>query len=168
MPHSPFHAQCPPYFLYIDNQPRGRRSLHNSSLIFNRLLNIEEQISPMLEIQRIFNQLRRKIAIVMLASLVWLISLPATSVQAEGYYSEKNHKVEVNKPYYTTKDRRVAQTESSKPYYATKERQKVKVKIPATGDNYIDSGKRATEGISRDSESESRLRNSRSYAEPRR
>ncbi|MEH1970757.1 MULTISPECIES: hypothetical protein [unclassified Nostoc] len=121
----------------------------------------------MLEIQRIFNQLRRKIAIVMLAGLFWLISLPAISAQAEGYYSKKNHKVEATKPYYATKDRRV-QNEPSRPYYATKERQKQKANIPATGDDYLDSGRRGIEGIPRDGGSESRPRNSRSYAEPRR
>jgi hypothetical protein len=113
----------------------------------------------MLEIKRVFNQLHRKIFVVMLAALVWLISLPTISVQAEGYFSTKTHKVEVTKPYYTTRDRNLVQTEPSKPYYSTKERSKVKVTAPGTGDDYIESGKRAGEVIPKDLETGNRQKN---------
>jgi hypothetical protein len=76
----------------------------------------------MLEIQRKINQLGRKIAIVMLAALVWVISLPANSVHAEGYFAEKERKTESSKPYYSAKDRRIERTDPDRPYYANKER----------------------------------------------
>jgi hypothetical protein len=104
----------------------------------------------MLEIQRKFNQLSHKITIVVLAGLIWLVSLPVASVQADGYYSEKTHKVEVTKPFYATKERKIAQTEPFKPYYATRDRQKVKANVQETTDDYIESGKRATEVIPKD------------------
>lgn len=112
----------------------------------------------MLEISTIFNQLRRKITIVILASLVWLISLPATSVQADGYYSEKDHKADINKPYYSSKERRVTITESARPYYSTKDRKQERVirTTPATGNDYIESGKRPGEVIPKDLETRNR------------
>ncbi|WP_191760122.1 hypothetical protein [Komarekiella delphini-convector] len=109
----------------------------------------------MLEIQRIFNLVRGKIGIVLLAGLVWLISLPAASVQADGYYSEKAHKVEVSKPYYFTKERKVTQTEHSKPYYATNNHQK-KANLAQTDDDYIEKGKRTTQSIPQELRSRSR------------
>lgn len=92
----------------------------------------------MLKIQRIFNAVRGKIGIVLLAALVWLISLPAASVQADSYYSQKAHKIEV-----------------SKPYYATNNRQK-KVNLAETDDDYIDKGKRTAQSIPQDLRSRSR------------
>jgi hypothetical protein len=97
----------------------------------------------MLAIRNIFNQLQRKIALVMLAGLIWLISLPTNSVEAAGYYSVKDHKAEVVRPYYVTKERHIARTEQTTPYYATKNRRH----ITTTGDDYIESGKRAAEVI---------------------
>ncbi|GEM_PF-4197007 len=41
----------------------------------------------MLEINKRFGQFRRKMAIIMLAGLLWLVSIPAASVQAAGYFS---------------------------------------------------------------------------------
>ncbi|RCJ19608.1 hypothetical protein A6770_05560 [Nostoc minutum NIES-26] len=111
----------------------------------------------MLAIQKRFNQLRRKVAFVLLAALVWIISLPTTSVQADGYYSEKSHKVEATPPYYSTKERRIAQSEHFKPYYTSKERHQKKVirTQPQIG-NDIESGRRAKEAIPRDLSSDRR------------
>ncbi|MBW4688442.1 MAG: hypothetical protein KME40_25970 [Komarekiella atlantica HA4396-MV6] len=109
----------------------------------------------MLEIQKIFNAIRGKIGIVLLASLVWLISLPAASPQADGYYSEKAHQVELNKPYSFTKERRVTQTEHSKPYYATNNHQK-KANLAETDDDYIEKRKRTAQSIPQDLRSRSR------------
>lgn len=113
----------------------------------------------MLEIKRVFSQLHRKFAIVVLASVIWLISLPAPLVQAAGYYSAENHQVEINRPYYTTKERRIAPTETNRPYYTTKERTKAKLNTPATGEDYIESGKRAGEVIPKDLGTGSRQKN---------
>ncbi|MFN6568129.1 hypothetical protein [Dendronalium sp. ChiSLP03b] len=111
----------------------------------------------MLAIQKRFNQLCRQVAIALLATLVWIISLPATSVQADGYYSEKSHKVEATPPYYSTKERRIAQSERFKPYYTSKERHQKKVirTQPETGNN-IESSRRTKETIPRDLGSERR------------
>ncbi|KZL48617.1 hypothetical protein A2T98_17060 [Nodularia spumigena CENA596] len=106
----------------------------------------------MLKTLKIFTQLRRKITIVLLASFVWLITFPTTSVQADGYYSEKNNKAVISKPYYT-KERQVEIKEvPATPYYSTKERKKTKViiKTPATANDYIESGKRGQEVIPQD------------------
>jgi hypothetical protein len=73
---------------------------------------------------------------------------------AEGYYSDKNHRIERVPPYYTAKDRRIARTESSKPYYITKERQQSKA-----ARNYEDSlktGKLEKEVRSRDLQTRNR------------
>lgn len=91
----------------------------------------------MLKAQQIFSQLCRKFTLVLLASLVWLITLPATSVQADGYYAEENNKAAVTKPYYVAKERQiVVKEEPAKPYYSTKKRTKKKViiKTPETVD----------------------------------
>ncbi|MBD2387290.1 hypothetical protein [Cylindrospermum sp. FACHB-282] len=104
----------------------------------------------MLEIKRIFNQLHRKLAIVMLASVIWLISLPAPLAQSAGYYSAETHKLEVTRPYYASKERKIARSEANRPYYTIKERNQSKLKTPATGDDYIESGKRAGEVIPKD------------------
>ncbi|GAX37166.1 hypothetical protein [Nodularia sp. NIES-3585] len=98
----------------------------------------------MLKSQKIFTQLYRKLTMVLLASLVWLVTFPMTSVQADGYYSEKN-KAAITKPYYVDKERKVVvQKVPAKPYYSTKERKKAKViiKTPATTGDHIESGKR--------------------------
>ncbi|MBD2490902.1 hypothetical protein [Aulosira sp. FACHB-615] len=108
----------------------------------------------MLKIQSFFRQLISKIAVFILVALVILISLPSNSVLADGYYSAKNHKVEIAPPYYTAKDRRIGRNEPSKPYYATKERQHSQ----ATR-NYEDSlrtGKRENEVRLRDLETKNR------------
>lgn len=113
----------------------------------------------MLEIKSVFNRLRRKFAIVILACLIWLISLPAPLVQAAGYYSAENQKVEINRPYYANKERKVARTEANRPYYTTKERNKAKLNTPATSDDYVESGKRAGEVIPKDLGTGSRQKN---------
>lgn len=112
----------------------------------------------MLQIKTELNQMCRKFTIVILASLIWLISLPAPLVQAAGYYSAENQKVEVTRPYYATKER-TARYESSKPYYTTKERNKSKLNTPVIGDDYVESGKRAGEVIPKDLGTGSRQKN---------
>ncbi len=102
----------------------------------------------MLNIRKIFNKLHRQLTIVLLAGLMWLISLPTAPVQAEGYYQEKDHNIAVSKPYYGNQERKiVVQTEAIKPYYSTKERKKEKViiKTPGAVDHSIESGKRGQE-----------------------
>jgi hypothetical protein len=74
----------------------------------------------MLAFKKIFNQLRRNIAIAFLAGLMFLTSLPA-SAQAAGYYSGD----------FGTKD--INPTAQ-----------------PTHGDDYIESGKRAAEVIPKD------------------
>ncbi len=110
----------------------------------------------MLEIQRISDAMHRKIGIVLLAALIWLISLPMASVQAGGYYSEKAHKVEVSKPYYSTKERRRSQNEHSQPYYVTNNHQKQQTNVAETDENYIENEKRTAEGIPQNLRSRSR------------
>ncbi|WP_414529310.1 hypothetical protein [Nodularia chucula] len=84
----------------------------------------------MLKAQKILSQLCRQLTIVLLASLVWFATFPTNSVQADGYYSEKNHHAAITKPYYVAKDRHVVVKEVlAKPYYSTKERSKKKVII---------------------------------------
>ncbi|MFH7028304.1 MAG: hypothetical protein ACHBN1_23615 [Heteroscytonema crispum UTEX LB 1556] len=88
----------------------------------------------MLAINRTLNKMRRQIATIMLAGLVWLISLPVTSAQAEGYFGEKNHNVQA-----TAKNLK---------------------NLPDTsGDDYIESGKRAAEVIPKDLGTGSRQKN---------
>jgi hypothetical protein len=108
----------------------------------------------MLEIQRIFDRFRRQIAIVLLFALVWIISLPTASVQANGYFSEKPRQVEATKPYFSVKNRIIAENEHFKPYYATKEHLKEKVirNQPETSDR-IENGRRVKEAIPRDLDS---------------
>jgi hypothetical protein len=86
----------------------------------------------MLEINKLFYQIRRKIAVVLLAGLVWFISLPATSVQAAGYYSGD----------YSTRTNTEKAAEKMGNY--------ANVKPQIGGDNYIESGKRAAEVIPKD------------------
>lgn len=95
----------------------------------------------MMAISKIFKQFFRRITTVILICLAWLISVSATPVQADGYYSAKDHKVERTQPYYSTKERRIKVTEPARPYYSTKDRTQERVikTKPATGDNYIDS-----------------------------
>ncbi|MBW4645549.1 MAG: hypothetical protein KME23_21615 [Goleter apudmare HA4340-LM2] len=101
----------------------------------------------MMEISKILNQFCRQITIVILTCLVWIISLPTTPVQADGYYSAKDHKVERNEPYYSLKERRVRVTETARPYYSTKDRKQERVikTRPGITDDYIDTGRRAGE-----------------------
>jgi hypothetical protein len=114
----------------------------------------------MLEMKRLFNQMHRQIAIVMLACLIWLIGLPMLSAQAAGYYSLKNHKVEITRPYYSTKEHRLVRTEVVRPFYSNKDRVKAKVyTTPEMGDDYIESGKRAGEVIPKDLGTGSRQKN---------
>lgn len=109
----------------------------------------------MLTIKNILNQWRRKIALLVLSGLIWLISLPTNSVEATGYYSVKDHKTEVVKPYYTRKERPIARTETTRPYYTTQNRKR----ITTTGDDYIESGKRATEVIPKELGTDKRPKN---------
>ncbi|MDB9373182.1 hypothetical protein [Nodularia sphaerocarpa] len=107
----------------------------------------------MLKAPKIFAQLCRKITMVLLASLVWLTIFPTNSVQADGYYSEKNNHAAISKPYYVAKERQIiVQQVPAKPYYSTKERRKEKViiKTPPTANDYIGSGKRGQEVIPQD------------------
>ncbi len=107
----------------------------------------------MLNIPQIFNKLHRQLTIVLLAGLIWLVSLPTAPVQAAGYYQEQDHGIAVSKPYYGTRERKiVVQTEAIKPYYSTKERkrEKVIIKTPAAVDHTIESGKRGQEVIPKD------------------
>lgn len=84
----------------------------------------------MLKAQKILRQMYRQLTIVLIASLVWLVTLPTNSVQADGYYSEKNHHAAISKPYYVAKDRQVVVKEvPAQPYYSTKKRSKKKVII---------------------------------------
>ncbi|YAF97430.1 MAG: hypothetical protein AB3A66_07170 [Nodularia sp. CChRGM 3473] len=109
----------------------------------------------MLENNKLFNQLRRQISLILLTALVWFISLPTSASQAAGYYSDKSHNVEISQPYYITKERRIlVQKEPAKPYYSTKDRKKEKViiKTPEAENNYIESGKRPGAMMPKDSE----------------
>ncbi|MDH6061761.1 hypothetical protein NWP17_15185 [Chrysosporum bergii ANA360D] len=106
----------------------------NGCLIFKGLEKTEEMAFTMLAVQTIFektfHQWHRQLAIVLLASLLWLMTLPTAVAQAEGYYQEKKQNAEITKPYYTNKERKmVIETEPNKPYYSTKERKKEKVII---------------------------------------
>lgn len=83
----------------------------------------------MLAFNRIFNQLRRKMAVVLLAGLVWFVTLPALSVQAAGYYSGD----------YSTKVG-TERAEEKMGSYAN-------VKPDLSGDKYFESGKEAAEVI---------------------
>ncbi len=96
----------------------------------------------MLEINRVFNQLRRKIAIIMLAGLVWLISIPATSVQAAGYYSGD----------YASKEQATAEVEQ-------KIGKNANITPDIGGEDYLESGKRAAEVIPKDLGTGSRQKN---------
>ncbi|MBU7584039.1 MAG: hypothetical protein KAF91_14200 [Nostoc sp. TH1S01] len=108
----------------------------------------------MLNIQTVLYQLSRKIAVFILAGCVILISLPSNSVLADGYYSEKNHRVETVPPYYTAKDRKIARTEPSKPYYATKKRQNSQA--TRNSEDSLKTGKRENEMRLRDLETKNR------------
>ncbi|HLO86742.1 MAG TPA: hypothetical protein VK203_17315 [Nostocaceae cyanobacterium] len=90
--------------------------------------------------------------VLLLVSLVWIISLPVATVQAEGYYGNKAHKTDVRKPYYSTHDRVLTpETEQFLPYYSSPERRKEKVyTTPRTGESYTESGRRAGEVIPKD------------------
>ncbi|MEA5567194.1 hypothetical protein [Anabaena sp. UHCC 0399] len=110
----------------------------------------------MLEIKHILHQWQRKIVLVMLTGLIWLISLPTNSVEATGYYSVKDHKAELVRPYYATRERHIAGTEITRPYYTTKDR----TRITTTGDNYIESGKRGTEVMPKEIGTGKRQKNS--------
>ncbi|WP_242038855.1 hypothetical protein [Anabaena lutea] len=102
----------------------------------------------MLAIKRVLNQISRTISLFMLAGLIWLMGLPMLSVHADGFYSEKTHKIEMTKPFYSIKQRRIAINEPFKPYYSTQERHKQKVYItPTTEEDYIESRKGAGEVI---------------------
>ncbi|MBW4449896.1 MAG: hypothetical protein KME38_24430 [Spirirestis rafaelensis WJT71-NPBG6] len=83
----------------------------------------------MLAFNRIFNQLRRSIAIAFLAGLMFLTSLPA-SAQAVGYYSGDFGTKDINPTGQATH-----------------------------GDDYIESGKRAAEVIPKDLGTGSRQKN---------
>ncbi|MDH6058019.1 hypothetical protein [Umezakia ovalisporum] len=102
---------------------------------------------PMLEIQKNSHNIHKwhhQLVIVLVAGLLWFMTLPTAVVQAAGYYQGKNHNVEIAKPYYATKERKILiETEPNKPYYSTKERKKERViiKTPATKDHAIESGK---------------------------
>ncbi|QYX30989.1 hypothetical protein [Sphaerospermopsis torques-reginae] len=114
----------------------------------------------MWEIKRLFNQIHRQLAIFMLAGLIWLIGLPMLSAQAAGYYSLKNQKPEITRPYYSNKAGRLVRTDVVRPFYSTKERGKAKVyTTPEIGDDYIESGKRAGEVIPKDLGTGSRQKN---------
>lgn len=108
----------------------------------------------MLNIQSVLLQLSRKIAVFVLAGLVILISLPTNSVMADGYYSDKSHKVEKLPPYYTAKERRIIRNEPSKPYYANKERQQSQA--ARKYEDSLKTGKRENEMRSRDLETRNR------------
>ncbi|ARV59237.1 hypothetical protein BZZ01_11910 [Nostocales cyanobacterium HT-58-2] len=96
----------------------------------------------MLEINKIFHQLRRQFAVVLLAALVLFVSLPAPSSQAAGYYSGDYSSKEKTAPYYVTKGR-ATKAEEKMGRYANKR--------PNIGkDDYIESGKRAGEVIPKD------------------
>ncbi|MGM3306302.1 hypothetical protein ACSQ6I_10020 [Anabaena sp. WFMT] len=114
----------------------------------------------MMEIKRLFHQMHRQLALIILTSFIWLISLPMLSAQAAGYFSEKTHKVEITHPYYSTQDRRVAVNEPFRPFYSNQNRRKEKVyTTPEIGDDYIESGKRAGEVIPKDLGTGSRQKN---------
>ncbi|MBD2293094.1 hypothetical protein H6G06_06240 [Anabaena sphaerica FACHB-251] len=114
----------------------------------------------MLEIKRLFNQMHRKVAIVMSAGLIWLMSLPMLPVQAAGYYSQKTHQVEITRPFFSTKERELVRTEPVRHYYSAQDRRKEKVyTTPEMGDDYIESGKRAGEVIPKELGTGSRQKN---------
>ncbi|MBR8836661.1 MAG: hypothetical protein DSM106950_22255 [Stigonema ocellatum SAG 48.90 = DSM 106950] len=92
----------------------------------------------MLKINTIFGQLRRKIAIIMLAGLVLLISLPVNSVQAGGHYTGD----------YATREnieQKIGQNDNVTPDIG--------------GEDYVDSGRRAAEVIPKDLGTGSRQKN---------
>jgi hypothetical protein len=114
----------------------------------------------MLEFKRLWHQICQKTAIIMLAGLIWLISLPTTPVQADGYYSNKAHRVEASRPYYSSKDRQFSRTDNFLPYYATQERKKEKNYLtPASPDDYFETGRRAGDVNPKDLGTSSRQKN---------
>jgi hypothetical protein len=114
----------------------------------------------MLKIKSIFDQISRKLVLSILVSLVLLLSLPVASVHASGYYSDKTHKVEIVRPFYSTKERKIVRDEVVRPFYSTQERRKEKVyTTPSSSDDYIESGKRAGEVIPKDLGTGSRQKN---------
>ncbi|GAB1538548.1 hypothetical protein NUACC21_12100 [Scytonema sp. NUACC21] len=92
----------------------------------------------MLDYNTRLNQLRRKIAVVLLAGLVWFISLPALSVQAAGYYSGD----------YSTNSSAIKagieKAEEKMGSYAN-------IKPNIDGDDYLESGKGAAQALPKDS-----------------
>lgn len=114
----------------------------------------------MLKIKTLFDQISRKVVLTLLVSLFLLLSLPVASVQAAGYYSEKTHKVQIVKPFYSTKERKIVRDEVVRPFYSTQERRKEKVYTTPSSDDYTESGKRAGKLIPKDLETESRQKNS--------
>lgn len=114
-----------------------------------------------MEIKKKFNQICRQILLVILATLIWMISLPSTSVQADGYYSDKPHKTERTSRYYTNKQRNLELSETNRPYYSTKERSREKALKDAAEarERYVENGQRTGEVISPDVETRNRQRN---------
>jgi hypothetical protein len=110
----------------------------------------------MLNLQSLLHQLSRKITIFMISCVAVLISLPTTSVLADGYYSAKDHRLERVAPYYTIQDRRISRIEAEKPYYTTKERQQSKA--ARYNEEYIKTGKRTNEIIPEELQTRSRER----------
>ncbi len=92
----------------------------------------------MTEIIKTFHQLRRKIAVVLLAGLLAFISLPTTSVQAAGYYSGDYSSSSVI-------EEKIGRNANQTPNIG--------------GDEYIESGKRAGEVIPKDLGTGSRQKN---------
>jgi hypothetical protein len=98
----------------------------------------------MLQIPQILKNWHHQLAILLLAGLLWWTGLPEGAVQAAGYYQEKDHHIEMAKPYYATKERQVIiETEPIKPYYSTKHRktEKVIIKTPGAVDNTLEGSK---------------------------
>jgi hypothetical protein len=102
----------------------------------------------MLKMKFIWQRFCQQTAIVMLTCLVCLLSMPIAAVQAAGYYVEKTHHLETSRPYYSTKVHPRNRTENFLPYYSNQDRRKEKNYLtPSSGDDYIESGKRAGEVI---------------------
>jgi hypothetical protein len=95
----------------------------------------------MLTINRVFKQIARQIAVVMLVSLVSVFSFSATSAQAAGYYSGD---------YSTLNNTTEAEAKMGRNANMTPD---------ISGDDYIESGKRAAEVIPKDLGTGSRQKN---------
>lgn len=118
-----------------------------------------------LEFKKHLNSLYCKIAIVFMVSLISLLGLQVSPVQAEGFYGFRQQKTEKTSPYFSGKHVDKASKKSEfTPFYNNKSRQISRAsenaaKAQKMGDDYIESGKRAAEVIPKNLGTGSRQKN---------